>query len=105
MAYTCHLSWYRITVGSLTETIGCAASGFGEISGPLDDHAKEPGSELSDFGLSDFTAEPPVRSSAPDDGTATPQTPNSPRISPLTNTRVRGILTTCPSQEGAPGAS
>jgi hypothetical protein len=40
----CHLPFARTTVGSLTETTEWLASGFGEISCPLDDHRKLLGS-------------------------------------------------------------
>src|SRR5690349_7800171 len=50
VAYTSHWFLNRTTVGSLTDTTGCAASGLGPISAPVDCQPKLAGSGCGPVG-------------------------------------------------------
>ncbi|BBC30246.1 hypothetical protein SGFS_015400 [Streptomyces graminofaciens] len=74
------------------------ASGFGEISGPVEDQLKEPGSG---------PAEPIREASAvagPGDSTVGPTASNA-RTSPLMNVRIRGVAIDSPLSEAKRPAS
>ncbi|MGX1566808.1 hypothetical protein [Streptomyces sp. NPDC055506] len=77
----------------MTERIGWAASDLGLISGPLDVHVNEPGSDLSWPGRE-------VPAAAGPGATARAPTATSRNTSPLTNVRMRGVLIDPPSREG-----
>jgi len=53
VAMTCHLPWSYTTVGSFIEMIGCAASGTGEIKGPVEtqENGASAGAALRAVGL------------------------------------------------------